>query len=201
MLKEGQGETEPKVEIQAGGVLYATETAGGLFMAWQIDCGNPQCQQTSWAGNIVEVIQDFCGEDGILVCPYRKKPSGFVRKSFNLQEEGEIWEPILRGVIKLGADGDTYQPFVYLACYEQTHNEVTSSTAIIDLPITDLWFSYYKDLRGHVREDGSPGRLKMGYGPGGPPVIGVPQLIELLRHVLRLKMAQHSDIAALLHVT
>jgi hypothetical protein len=69
---------------------------------------------------------------------------------------------------------------------------------IIDLPITDLWFSYYKDLRGHQRADGSPGRLKMGYGPGGPPVIGVPQLLALLQHVLRLKMVKDSDVAALL---
>lgn len=70
--------------------------------------------------------------------------------------------------------------------------------SIIEWPITDLWFSYYKDLRGHIREDSTPGRLKMGYGPGGPPVIGIPQLLELLRHVVMLGMTNHSDIAAVL---
>jgi hypothetical protein len=29
----------------------------------------------------------------------------------------------------------------------------------------DIWFSYYKDLRK------VGGRLKLGYGPGGPPVL------------------------------
>ena len=38
----------------------------------------------------------------------------------------------------------------------------------------------------------------MGYGPGGPPVLGVPQLLELLRHALRLKMASLTEVAALL---
>ena len=38
----------------------------------------------------------------------------------------------------------------------------------------------------------------MGYGPGGPPVIGIPQLLELLRHVVMLGMTNHSDIAAVL---
>ena len=166
-------------------------------MAWQIDCGNPECRQPSWAGNIVDIIQKFCDNDGMLNCPHCKKPSGYVQKSFILQEEGETWEPILRGVIKLGEDGNTYQPFVYLACY-QTIDAEGKPTPVLDLPITDLWFSYYKDLRGQIRQDGKPGRLKMGYGPGGPPVIDVAQLLELLRHLLRLKMARSADVAALL---
>ncbi len=132
------------------------------------------------------------------MCPNCKNPSGYIRKSFKLQEEGETWEPILRGVVKLGEIGDTYQPFVFLASYAKDEEEGKPPTPILDLPITDLWFSYYKDLRGHQRADGSPGRLKMGYGPGGPPVIGIPQLLELLQHVLRLKMVNHSDVAALL---
>jgi hypothetical protein len=167
-------------------------------MAWQIDCGNPQCLQPSWASNIAELIGSFCDNDGILICRNCKKPSGYIRKNFNLQEEGETWNPILRGVVKLGQVDDTYQPFVFLASYEGDEEEGKPPTPIIDLPITDLWFSYYKDLRSHQRGDGSFGRLKMGYGPGGPPVIGIPQLLELLRHVLKLKMMNDSDVAALL---
>ena len=102
------------------------------------------------------------------------------------------------GVIKLGNEGDTYQPFVFLASYQPEEEKGKPASSIVDLPITDIWFSYYKDLRGHQRADGSRGRLKMGYGPGGPPVIGVPQLLDLLRHVLKLKMTTNSDVAALL---
>ena len=167
-------------------------------MAWPVDCGNPQCSQPNWAGNITELIGKFCNDDGMLLCLHCNKPSGYIRKKFNQQEEGETWEPILRGVVKLGEIGDTNQPFVFLTSYECPREDGKPPTPIIDSPITDLWFSYYKDLRGHLREDGSPGRLKMGYEPGGPPVIGIPQLLELLRHILRLKMMNDSDVAAVL---
>jgi hypothetical protein len=170
-----------------------------MGMGWNIECGYPQCLQPSRASNIAELVGNFCDDDGLLVCPHCKKPSGYIRKKFNLQEEGKTWEPILRGVIKLGDVGDTYQPFVFIASYEaEEGKEDKLEPSIIDLPITDLWFSYYKDLRDYQRADGSLGRLKMGYGPGGPPVIGVPQLLELLRHLLKLKMTTNSDVAALL---
>jgi hypothetical protein len=100
--------------------------------------------------------------------------------------------------VKLGQSDDTYQPFVFLASYKADKEQGQSPTPIMDLPITDLWFSYYKDLRCHRQADGSLGRLKLGYGPGGPPVIGTSQLLELLRHVLRLNMVKESDVMALL---
>jgi hypothetical protein len=89
-----------------------------MGMGWTIECGYPQCLQPSWASNIVGLTRNFCNGDGLLVCPHCEKPSGYIRKKFNLQEEGETWEPILRGVIKLGDDGHTYQPFVFLASYQ-----------------------------------------------------------------------------------
>ena len=167
-------------------------------MGWQVDCGNPNCLQPSWASNIVDLIAHFCDEDGMLICQNCRKQTGYVRKKFVLQEEGETWEPILRGVVRLAKPEDSYQPFVFLASYESEQEQGAPPTSIIELPITDLWFSYYKDLRGHVREDGTPGRLKMGYGPGGPPVLNVPQLLDLMRHMLRLKMMPLSDISSLL---
>ena len=166
-------------------------------MVWQIDCGSPGCLKPSWASNIVDLLQNFCDDDGMLICQHCKRPSGYIQKTFKLQEEGETWEPILRGVVKLGDIGDTYQPFVFLTSYIKDEKDKTPGL-IVDLPIIDLWFSYYKDLRGKLRADGSLGRLKMGYGPGGPPVIGVPQLLELLRCILRLKVVKDSDVAALL---
>ena len=47
-----------------------------------------------------------------------------------------------------------------------------------DNPPGDVWFSYYKDLR----PDG--GRLKLGYGPGGPPVLDGESVVELMAHML-----------------
>ena len=91
---------------------------------------------------------------------------GFVERSFELQEPGERWEPYLKGAIPLGEPGDTYQPFVFLVSYKP------------DGPATDVWFSYYKDLRD------TGGRLKLGYGPGGPPVLGSEQLLGLVKKLI-----------------
>jgi hypothetical protein len=94
-------------------------------MAWQVDCGNPQCLKPSWAGNIAELIGSFCNDDGILICPHCNKPTGYIRKTFELQAEGETWEPILRGVVKVRQVGDAYQPFVFLASYERAKSLFT----------------------------------------------------------------------------
>ncbi len=42
----------------------------------------------------------------------------------------------------------------------------------------DVWLSYYKDLRPEG------GRLKPGYGPGGPPVLNGASVVELVAHML-----------------
>jgi hypothetical protein len=97
------------------------------------------------------------------VCPCGKH--GYIEKSFKLQEPGEVWEPYLRGAIPLGKPGNTYQPLVFLVSYRPTDS------------VTDVCFSYYKDLRP------SGGRLKLGYGPGGPPVLGKDDLLKLLSHL------------------
>ena len=52
----------------------------------------------------------------------------------------------------------------------------------------DIWFSYYKDLRE------SGGRLKLGYGPGGPPVLGTEQLIFLLTKLNNLHLIEKNDV-------
>jgi len=88
---------------------------------------------------------------------------GYIEKSFDLQEPGETWEPYLKGIIPLGTPGDTYQPFVFLVSYSPN-----------ELP-NDVWFSYYKDTRS------TGGRLKLGYGPGGPPVLGAEQVLRLIK--------------------
>lgn len=87
---------------------------------------------------------------------------GYIKKSFDLQEPGKKWEPYLRGIISLGKSGDTYQPFVFLV-----------SCSPDGIP-NNVWFSYYKDTRT------MGGRLKLGYGPGGPPVLGTEQILKLV---------------------
>ena len=91
--------------------------------------------------------------------------------------DGEVWAPFLRGAITLGNKDDTYQPFVFLVSYESGG------------PVTDLWFSYYKDTRGtHPK-----GRLKLGYGPGGPPVLGVDQVFQMLNAIAECGMVSRTD--------
>ena len=131
-------------------------------MAWRIQCSNEGCKdKDTWAGNIVYLINDRLDKDGWILCGHCGNP-GYIKKSFALQEKGEFWKPYLRGVIRLGNVGDVYQPFVFLVSY--TSDETPR----------DVWFCYYKDTRS------SGGRLKMGYGPGGPPVLKAKQVVGLI---------------------
>ena len=56
----------------------------------------------------------------------------------------------------------------------------------------DIWFSYYKDLRE------SGGRLKLGYGPGGPPVFGTEQLLALLQRLIDLSLVEKERITKMM---
>jgi hypothetical protein len=91
-----------------------------------------------------------------------------MEKSFELQEPGQVWAPFLKGVIPLGDTDDSYQPFVFLV----------GDTP--DGPADQVWFSYYKDLRSHG------GRLRLGYGPGGPPVLAMRTVVDLLHELVEL---------------
>lgn len=143
-------------------------------MGWLIKCTDSQCGKETWAGNIVELITNHRDTYGWLICQCGRY--GYIEKTFDLQEPGETWEPYLRGIIPLGSPGDTYQPFVFLVSYEP-HG-----------PANDIWFSYYKDLRA------SGGRLKLGYGPGGPPVLSKGSLLQLLRQLRDIGGLSQSEI-------
>lgn len=148
-------------------------------MGWSIQCNNPDCKQYTWATNIVDLIDSHTNPEGWFVCSHCGA-SGFIEKSFDLQEPGHTWEPYLRGAIRLGDPGDTYQPFVFMVSYEP------------DGKANNIWFSYYKDLR----ETG--GRLKLGYGPGGPPVLGTGQLLSLLKRLTELGLIEKERIKELM---
>jgi hypothetical protein len=143
-------------------------------MGWNIKCTDSSCGQQSWADNIVDLIANHRNDEGWFLCSCGKH--GYIEKSFDLQEPGEVWEPYLRGVIPLGESGDTYQPFVFLVSYEPSGK------------VTNIWFSYYKDLRG------SGGRLKLGYGPGGPPVLGKASFLSLLSQLVATQCLTKQEV-------
>ncbi|MDD5261692.1 MAG: hypothetical protein PHD76_07565 [Methylacidiphilales bacterium] len=124
--------------------------------------------------NIVDLIANHRDSKGWFLCPCGKH--GYIEKRFDKQEFGEVWEPYLRGIIPLGDADDTYQPFVFLISYEPTSQP------------TDIWFSYYKDLRS------SGGRLKLGCGPGGPPVLAKARFLNLLSQLVKTQSFTRQEI-------
>jgi len=143
-------------------------------MGWLIKCSDEKCRKATWIGNIVDLISSHRDQTGWFLCQCGQR--GYVEKSYALQEAGEKWEPYLRGIIPLGGSGDTYQPFVFLVSNEP------------DELINEFWFSYYKDLRE------SGGRLKLGYGPGGPPVLNKEQVLHLLRELIGIGSLSRKEI-------
>jgi hypothetical protein len=130
------------------------------------------CADKVWVGNILDQLSHR-GDHNLFKCSCGH--DGYIEKSFALQEKGDEWKPFLRGAISLGETGDIYQPFVYVVSDEP------------DSEITALWFSYYKDTRA------SGGRLKLGYGPGGPPVLSTNQVRSLLKSVEQLGVPVKDD--------
>ena len=130
-------------------------------MGWSIRCNDAKCKKESRASNIVDLIENHCDQNGWFQCSTCNS-QGYIEKSFNLQEPGQTWKPYLRGIISLGTPGDTYQPFVFLVSYSP------------DKVPNDIWSSYYKDTRP------MGGRLKLGHGSGGPPVLGTDQILKLV---------------------
>lgn len=138
-------------------------------MVWNIQCTNNCSVGGFRASNIVDLLDSHRDEEtGWFLCNCGNR--GYVQKKYKLQEKDESWEPILKGAIRLGDKGDTYQPFVFLVVDDE--RDVDGDT------IEAIWFSYYKD----TRRDG--GRLKLGYGPGGPPVLGKAAISSLYSNLI-----------------
>lgn len=143
-------------------------------MPWTIKCSDPTCTRYTGATNIVDLIDQHRDDQGWFLCSCGKK--GYIVKSFKLQEVGQIWEPYLKGIIALGDEDETYQPFVFNVSYTpESHPD-------------SVWFSYYKDLR----EEG--GILKMGYGPGGPPVLHKDSILELIKQLVTLQIISKEEV-------
>ena len=88
-------------------------------------------------------------------------------EQYDLQEGGEPWKPYLKGIIQPNGYGDgVYQPFAFLT--SESPDEDSSA----------IWFTYYKDMRKQG------GRLKMGYGPGGPPVFEAEDVVDFVAQMI-----------------
>ena len=139
-------------------------------MGYILHCLNKECEtKTFEARNIVDLISKYVGRNYLFICPICKSEM-YIEKHFKLQEKGETWNPYLRGIIPLGENNDTYQPFIYLVS--------GSPNGQID----SCWFCYYKD----TRKQG--GILKLGYGPGGPPVLSIEQIKKFVETLKELKI-------------
>ncbi len=146
-------------------------------MPFTIKCSDGNCNKKTKSANIVELINKHRDGNGQFICACGQR--GYIEKSFSLQEKGQVWEPYLQGIITLGKFCDSYQPFVFNVSYSP--NGKTDS----------LWFSYYKDLRKQG------GRLKLGYGPGGPPVLHKDMLKELIKKLIELQILTKEEIKLL----
>lgn len=142
-------------------------------MAWQIECSDAECGEETRAANIDDLISRHRDDQGYFLCKCGKR--GFIRKNYHLQEN-RAWEPILRGAIYLRKAEDTYHPFVFLVSYGHDPN------------IKDIWFSYYKDLRHRG------GRLKLGHGPGGPPLLWKDAFLQLLADLKEIGFISADEI-------
>ena len=142
-------------------------------MAWPITCTDQSCKETTRPTDIVDLIANHRDPAGWFLCDCGQR--GYVEKSFSLQEGGEPWQPLLKGAIPLGDAGATYQPFVFLVGSEP------------DGPAHAVWFSYYKDLRA------TGGRLKLGYGPGGPPALSIDRVQDLVGELVKIGCLPHSE--------
>ena len=133
-------------------------------MPWDIQCN--RCDQSTRAREIADLICNHRDKElGFFLCSACGSP-GHIERRYKVQDPEESpWEPFLRGALLPKADryGPSYQPFVFMV------------SGAPDGPIESAWFCYYKDLR--KKKDG---RLKMGHGPGGPPVFDFEDIEDLL---------------------
>ncbi len=143
-------------------------------MGWSIEC-LVDCGEGAYATNIVNLLDEHRDSKGWFQCKCGER--GYIRKSYELQEPGETWTPFLKGAVRCKtSENETYKPFVFLVGYE------------VNDTVDDIWFSYYKDLRH------KGGRLKLGYGPGGPPVLNKISVLELVSELVRRECLRLDDV-------
>ena len=148
--------------------------------SWPIKCLDSECGYVTGPDNIAELMNPenrYLDAQGWFVCE-NCGSRGYIEKKYNTQEGGEF-TPYLKAAIRPdGYEGETYQPFAFLASDSpDEHPEA-------------VWFVYYKD----TREQG--GRLKMGYGPGGPPYLYAEDVLNLMVQMVRAGCLKADEVIA-----
>ena len=136
---------------------------------WTIKCTT--CRKETYPYNIDHLVKHHLDEQGWFRCSHCHN-RGYIEKRYKLQEpDVGQWEPYLHGVIQpKGWDkNNTYQPFAFLVSGSPEEHP------------TSVWFCYYKDTRSQG------GRLKMGHGPGGPPVFKAKEVQDLVLQLSNLE--------------
>ena len=147
-------------------------------MAWTIKCGDGECASETWTQNIVDLKRNHCDAQGWFLCGTCGS-RGYIPKQYDLQEGGEPWKPYLKGIIQPnGYNDDVYQPFAFLT--SDSPDEAPSA----------IWFTYYKD----TRDGQGAGRLKMGYGPGGPPVFKAKDVVDFVAQMIERGCLDAGDV-------
>lgn len=133
-------------------------------MGFLIKCTDRHCgHQDTWADDIIDLIQNHTNERGWFLCECGK--NGYINNDFFLQEGGDIWKPYLMGAIKLGNNNVNYQPLALLASSNPYHYSAP----------TDIWLSYYRDLR----QSGGP--LTIGHGYRIQAVLNKYHILNLVK--------------------
>jgi hypothetical protein len=144
-------------------------------MSYDIQCR--QCQKHTWASNIVELVTKNIDTSGRFVCVHCGCVDTFIYRESQLQEEGEVWERWIKGVILIETGIETYSPYIFLTADSE------------DGVPTGLHFHYYKDTRKQQN-----GRLKHGHGPGGPPVLNNRDLFTIINELVRSKILSKEEV-------
>jgi transcription elongation factor Elf1 len=144
-------------------------------MAYDINCRT--CNEHTRANNIVDLLKENTDKDGKFVCSHCGGTDTYIFRESNLQEEGEVWKRWIKGVIQIDTGIDTYSPYIFLTADSE------------DREPTGLHFHYYKDTRNSPN-----GKLKHGHGPGGPPVLSNGNLLDIIKHLIKIGIMSVDDI-------
>lgn len=152
-------------------------------MSYLIEC--TKCTVKTKAYNIVDLIENYTdhkfgingGNIKCCVCGH----NAYIFRESNLQEGGEPWQRLIRGVIRIPSEVSTYHPYVFL--YTEKNDETNVS----------IHFSYYKDTRSEPE-----GKLKHGHGPGGGPVFTPRELVSLIEMLIQFGYLSGIDVENIL---
>ena len=122
-----------------------------------------KCGTTTNGGNIVTIIEQHTDDQHRFVCE-SCGGNGYVVKNLKMQDGEKVKIYYLGVFVFAGKPG--YQPFTYLCAYAQKDGKPPTKP-------THVQVCYYRDLRS------KGGKLKLGHGPGAPPIISFKHFKEL----------------------